>query len=151
MAHHSIVFHLIKVAKRLQNTLGLKTDSFELSPSEASALIVIETHKNISQVAIALKLHLKPASIVRLIDELETMNLVVRVTPEGDRRKYVIKLTSKGVSEVKIIRERIQQIDGYIKNKLTKEEFKLLFSALDKLSEDADITLENLNKKGGEQ
>ncbi len=136
--NHTIVFHLIKTAKRLQNTLGLKSEELDLSPSEASALLIIDFQKNTNQIDIALKLHLKPASIVSLIDELEKLKLVTRRTPKDDRRKYQIKLTDKGKQEVKKIREQTNKLEEIIRKKLT---------AIEKLSEDPRLEEEMASHK----
>ncbi|OGD88138.1 hypothetical protein A3J17_05050 [Candidatus Curtissbacteria bacterium RIFCSPLOWO2_02_FULL_40_11] len=144
---HTIVFHLIKVSKKIQNALGLKSDTYDLSPSEASTLLIIDSKKDTSQIDIALKLHLKPASIVSLIDELEKLNLVSRKTTEGDRRKYDIQLTEKGKEGVKKIRFQTNRIEELIRSKLTENEIKTFFNALEKLSDDNDLNLENFAGK----
>lgn len=150
MAEHTIVFHLLKVSKRMQKALGLKTQSFELSSTQASALIVVATHKAINQVNIALKLNLRPASVVSLIDELESMNMLTRHAGKEDRRKYHIYITPKGREEVKKIRQRTLLIDDYIKSKLTNKEIENFISALDKLSDDDELNIEKLNIKSKE-
>jgi len=139
---HTLVFHLIKVSKRIQNSLGLKTGEYALSSSEASALLIIDSKGDTSQIDIALKLHLKPASIVSLIDELEKLKLVKRQTQKKDRRKYEITLTEKGKEEVKKIRARTQTIENAIKSKLTASEASALLSILGKLSDDIDLISE---------
>lgn len=144
---HTIVFHLIKVSKQIQNALGLKGDTYALSPSEASAILIIDAQKETSQIDIALKLHLKPASIVSLVDDLEKLKLVTRETKSTDRRKYQITLTEKGKEEVKKIRTRTNKIEEAIKNKLTENEVKTLFSVLEKLSGDLNLNFENSSGK----
>ena len=140
---HTLVFHLIDVSKRLRNELGLKSDMYGLSFSEASTLLIIDSQKDTSQIDIALKLHLKPASIVSLIDELEKLELVTRQTIKSDRRKYQIKMTEKGKQEVKFIRARTNKIEAVIRGKLTKNEHRTLFRVLEKLSDDFDVSLTN--------
>lgn len=144
---HTIVFHFIKVSKRLQNALGLKNDAYNLSHSEASALLIIDAKKETSQIDIALKLHLKPASIVSLIDELEKLKLVKREAAKQDRRRYQIKLTEKGHEEVKKIRVQTKNIEEAIKNRLTENEISTLSSILEKLSDDVELNLENISGK----
>ncbi len=142
MAHHTVVFHLIRAAKKLQNEVGFKTGVLDLSVSEASALLIIDSQKDPSQVDIALKLHLKPASVVTLVDELEKLALVTRTTTQNDRRKYQINLTEKGKEEVKKIKSQTSMIENYIKNILTANELEVLFNALEKLT----MSLESLPK-----
>lgn len=131
---HTLAFHLIKTSRQLQNVIGFKSTSVALSSSEASALLIIDSQKEISQIEIALKLHLKPASVVSLVDELEKLKLVSRSTIKKDRRKYQIQLTEKGVEQVKEIRKLANKLESFIRSKLSKEEVTTLFLALEKIS-----------------
>ena len=144
---HTIVFHLIRLAKKLQNEVGFKGNGLDLSVSEASALLIIDSQKDTSQIDIALRLHLKPASVVSLIDELEKLNLVTRQTAKSDRRKYQIILTEKGKAEVKKIRSQTNNLEKYIRDVLSLSEVKILYTALEKLSSSLDRLPKNLRAK----
>jgi len=144
---HTIVFHLIQASKKLQNQLRLKTGGVNLSVSEASTLLVIDSQKDTCQIDIALKLHLKPASIVSLIDELEKLKLVTRQTTKGDRRRYRIMLTEKGKAQVKKIKAQTNSMEKYIRGVLTPNESKVFYSALDKLSHNLDRLQDDLSAK----
>lgn len=141
---HTITFHLIRAAKKIQNELGLKTETVDLSSSEACALLIIDSQKDINQIDIAQKLHLAPASVVSLIDELENHQLVTRKTPKCDRRKYQICLTVKGLNQIKKIKAKTNEIEIQIKNKLSNTEIQTLHSALGKISGDYPTTQEHI-------
>lgn len=141
---HTLVFHLISVAKKLQKGIGFKSSASPLSYSQASALSVIDSQKDTSQKEIATRLHLEPASVVTLIDELEKINLVKRNSHNEDRRKYIISLTAKGKSKAVEIRKHVAKLDSYLKSQLTPKEVKTLETITDKLF----ISLDNW--KGGE-
>lgn len=144
---HTIVFHLIRVAKRIQNEIGFKAGGFNLSVSQASALLIIDSQKDTSQIDIALKLHLRPASIVSLVDELERLDLVTRKTTSTDRRRYQIILTEKGREEVKKIRARTNSLERYIRSVLTAKEAELLYEGLSKLATSLDKIPTNLGSQ----
>ena len=131
---HTLAFHLMRTSRKLQNAIGFKSSGLDLSPSEASALLIIDSQKDTSQIEIALKLHLKPASVVSLIDKLENHNLVSRKPFAKDRRRYDIELTQKGRQQVKIIRDQASKLEGFVKKALTKNEVNTLFTALEKIS-----------------
>lgn len=79
---HTLVFHIIGFARKIQKIIGFKAPPLSLSYSEAAALLIItDSKKDINQTEIASRLHLEPASIVSLIDELEKLGLVKRVAP----------------------------------------------------------------------
>lgn len=131
---HTIAFHLIRVAKKIQNEIGFKAGGFNLSVSQASTLLIIDSQKDTSQIDISIKLHLRPASIVSLVDELEKLDLVTRQTTSTDRRRYKIILTEKGKAEVKKIRARSNILEKYIRSVLTANEARVLYGALSKLA-----------------
>jgi DNA-binding MarR family transcriptional regulator len=82
--------------QELQKAIGFKSQPIPLSYSQASALSVIRDVRQTSQAELAQKLHLEPASIVTLIDELEKLGLAERHVHKNNRRKYQIKLTNSG-------------------------------------------------------
>src|SRR3990170_1450477 len=130
---HTFVFHIIGLARKIQKVIGFKSPPLSLSYSEASALLVIDSQKNISQREIAAKLHLEPASVVTLIDELEKLDLVKRQSPDGDRRKYHIVLTDDGKRKVRQIKKRIHQLEDALRGKLSQKEIASFFPILEKL------------------
>lgn len=130
---HTIVFHSISLGKKMQKAIGLKAPHLGLSYSQASALTVLESGKNISQSEIASRLSLEPATIVTLVDELERLKLVRRLSHNHDRRKYHISLTTKGQEIAKKIKSRSTKLESFLRNKLTKNEAKLIMNIHEKL------------------
>src|SRR3989344_5907956 len=118
---HTLIFHSIDVAKRIQKVIDFKCPPLSLSHSQASALLVIDSQREITQKELASKLRLEPATIVTLIDELERLKLVQRVT-NADRRKYNIALTTAGKDKIKQIKAKTNQLDSFLKDKLSKQE-----------------------------
>ena len=141
---HTLIFHSIDVGKRIQKVIDFKCPPLSLSHSQASALLVIDSQREITQKELASKLRLEPATIVTLIDELERLKLVQRVT-NADRRKYNIALTTAGKDKIKQIKAKTNQLDSFLKNKLSKQELANLHSILSKL------TIALSEWKGGEK
>ena len=133
MVKHTFVFHVIGLAKKIQKVIGFKSPPFSLSYSEASALLTIDSQKDINQREIAARLHLEPASVVSLIDELEKANLVKRESPDQDRRKYHIVLTAAGRRKLRQIKSRAFQLDNTLRSKLKAKEVASFFATLEKL------------------
>ncbi len=148
---HTIVFHLIGVSKELQKAFGFKSQSLPLSYSQAMSLLVIDTEPQINQAKIAIKLHLEPASVVTLIDELEKLNLVSRTSVKNNRRQYQIKLTKKGNVHVQKIRSQAENLEKFIKRQLKTADSNSLKNSLEKLTESLNSLKNSQNiKKGGE-
>ncbi len=135
---HTLVFHLIGLSKKLQRSIGLKSQPNPLSYSQAAAMLVIDSLDKTSQIEIARKLHLQPASIVTLIDELERLKLVERHIQPGNRRTYQIKLTDPGKAEIIKVRNQAFKVEVFIKSQLTKKEYQSFISIIEKLSQGID-------------
>lgn len=132
---HTIVFHSINFAKRLQKAIGFKAAPLFLSYSEATALLIIDSSKNTIQKEIATKLNLEPASVVNLLDKLEKLNLVKREITKKDRRKHQISLTKEGQKAVRQIQSKALSLDNYLKRHLSVQELQNFTRTLEKLSE----------------
>ena len=151
---HTIVFHSINLAKKMRKAIGLKLENPSFSYSQSSALLAIDSQNEISQREIASRLHLQPASVVSLIDELERLKLVLRKPTRFDRRKYHITLTSQGKSFADKIRREASQLENFLREKLGSKDAEKFFSTIERISSYIDEWQEKINtlefKKGGE-
>ena len=130
---HTIVFHIIGLAKKVQKATGFKSSVSPLSYSQAASLLVIESQKDISQQELASRIHLEPATIVNLIDELEKLKLVKRELLSGNRRKYRIVLTQLGEAKVEQIRGQTKKLENFLRNSLGAKESEKFYSTIEKL------------------
>jgi len=146
---HTLVFHLIGLSKKLQKAIGLNSPASSLSYSQATSLLVLDANAKVSQIDLAKTLHLQPASIVPLIDELEGLNLVKRHTHPQNRRAYQILLTDLGKKEAKKVKKQTSRIENFVKSKLTSFEYQAFTQAVNKLSAGLDNP-DNQNPKSQE-
>lgn len=130
---------MIGVSKELQKAIGFKSQALPLSHSQATSLLVINSDPQISQAQIAQRLHLEPATVVTLVDELEKLNLVSRTSLKNNRRQYQIKLTKKGLAQAQAIKSQSENLDKFIKKQLTARKAKSFLDNLEKLSESLNI------------
>ena len=151
---HTIVFHTINVAKKMRKAIGLKLGNPPFSYSQSSALLAIDSQKEISQREIASRLHLQPASVVSLIDELERLKLVIRKPTSLDRRKYNITLTPEGKTLAGKIRREASQLENFLREKLGSNDAEKFFLTIENISLYIDQWHERVNNtksaKGGE-
>lgn len=151
---HTIVFHTINLAKKMRKAIGVKLGNPPFSYSQSSALLAINSQKEISQREIASRLQLQPASVVSLIDELERLKLVIRKPTSFDRRKYNITLTPEGKTFAYKIRQEASQLENFLREKLGSNEAEKFFLAIETISSYIDKWQENVEtikfKKGGE-
>lgn len=136
---HTLAFHTISLAKKIQKNIYTKDPGFSLSFSEASALLIVDSSGQTSQSDIAARLNLEPASVVTLIDKLEQLKLVKRTIISTNRRKHRIDLTPKGKLVVTKIKKRTKQLDNFLRENLGEKEFQNLHAILEKL----DISIDS--------
>ena len=143
---HTLVFHLIDLGKKLQKA-GFSNQPQSLSYSQATTLVVINSQREICQNEIADKLHLKPATIVSLVDELEKLKLVKRQQVVNNRRKYQIILTKQGNLLVGEITKQIKALENYLRNQLTPVEREKLYKTVEKLTSSLENWPTNISYK----
>lgn len=141
---HSLVFHLIRLGKKIQKRIDFTIPPPPLSYSQAAAILAIFLEQGMNQSEIAARLHLEPASVVTLVDELERVKLVKRVTQNSDRRKYLIELTQRGEVKAKSIKQTVANLDKQIRSALNTKQEETFANAIER------ITLYLENMKGGE-
>lgn len=138
------MYHTINLGTKVQKALGHKSYPYSLGHTQATTILLLSQKGPICQNEIASHLHIKPASTVTLIDELEKQKLVKREATNNDRRRYRITLTQKGHRAVVGILEARKKLNTFIKNSFSPQELKTLLQLNEKLSACLD------NWEGGE-
>lgn len=138
MSQHTAIFHTIALARKLQKVIGFKSPPINLTYSQASAILVISSAEAINQKEIAQSLHLEPASVVTLIDDLENTGLVKRQSADGDRRRYQIVLTAKGKKSAQAVKLLSKNLENFLKSKVTQRNYDTFFATVSTLHQALD-------------
>ncbi|MDX2161008.1 MAG: MarR family transcriptional regulator [bacterium] len=77
-------------------------EGFHLTPSQFSLLMLLDPFEGHNLIRLAERLLVARSTITRLIDQLELLGIVHRVSDPNDRRAQQVRLTEKG----SLIRER---------------------------------------------
>ena len=79
-----------------------------VSEAASAPLIWIERlGDSVRQTALAEAIGIEGASLVRLMDELETSGLITRATDPSDRRANAVKLTERGMAVVREVNDAL--------------------------------------------
>jgi DNA-binding MarR family transcriptional regulator len=105
-----------------------------LSPFHFAVLALLEEDPRETQAAIADALGYDRSHVVRLLDELEERDLVVRKRDPDDRRRHVVKMTADGRKALAKLRTIVSRLEGRFLAPLDAEERDALHGLLVRLA-----------------
>ncbi|NOS55260.1 MAG: MarR family transcriptional regulator [Cyclobacteriaceae bacterium] len=131
-----VLYYLIdktnKVARRYSQEAFVKA-GYDITVDQWLVLKKIWDNKEINQVALATALFKDTASITRILQILVRKKLVKKESKEGDRRHYLLSLTTKGEQFFKKVLEMVKSMrtQGVIDfSDAEKEQIKKLLSRM---------------------
>ena len=134
-----LAFLIAQVGSHAQNSFGKRVDSLGLRLAHVGVLKAIFAAGGLTQRELGDALGMFPSNLVRLIDELETKELVRRGDNESDRRSYTLVLTKKGQSVASELIALTQAHQDHICAALTQPERRELTRLLRKIARDQGL------------
>ncbi len=132
--HDSLGYAIQRAKVRTYEMLFAAYGEDTISPARMTALSIIGTQPGTNQSALAEQLRITRASIVKVIDNLEALELVERRSIPGDRRSYSLLLTEKGRQELLSLYEKTRRYEVRIAQDLSPDERALLIELLDRVA-----------------
>lgn len=120
----------VRTYEMLFQMLGPKA----ITPARLSALSIISTRSGINQSELAAELRITRASVVKVIDTLESLGFVERRSIADDRRSYALVVTGPGKNELLGMRQRLTAYELAIASRLTTAERTQLMALLGKVA-----------------
>ena len=105
-----------------------------LSPFHYAVLALLEEDPRETQAAIADALGYDRSHVVRLLDELEERDLVVRKRDPEDRRRHVVKMTPEGRKMLAKLRAIVSRLEDHFLAPLDRDERAALHALLVRLA-----------------
>lgn len=87
---------VIKTSRRMRTLFNARVSERGLTYPRARALAVLARHPMPTQTELACQLQLESATVVRLLDGMERLDLIERLPAPGDRRAKIVRLTPTG-------------------------------------------------------
>ena len=113
----------------------VQVDKFNLTAPESGVLYLLSTGTVMNQLTLGQELGIDKASIVKIIDKLEKMELVKRVVSQIDRRSKNVTLTSKGKTMIDKVRTLRSEIEDEIFETFSREDKNHIRRLIPKLLE----------------
>lgn len=107
-----------------------------ISPARMTALSMIGDQDGISQSALAERLGIARASIVKVVDALEAAGLIERKSVPEDRRSYALSLTRIGRTQLIEYGRQVAEVEKALAVRLTESERRQLIELLGKVGRD---------------
>lgn len=93
--------HII-FAQHWQN--GFRDQGWAITPVQGGMLVMIATHPDITQAALARRLGVEAPTLQAALDKLVAQDLVRRARPAGERRSFHLQLTAPGAQALAEVR-----------------------------------------------
>ncbi len=107
--------------------------SLDLTQKQAATLWLIHSNAGVAQVSVAAALGMDRATMMAIVDRLESRGLVIRKRSSTDRRRQELYLTPAGQNMLRKAKARIAKHEERFRSLFTAAEFDSLLNALQKL------------------
>jgi DNA-binding MarR family transcriptional regulator len=121
----------------------------KFSKTEIFSLLLIEKKKEIIMTELAEYIHSPLSTATGIINRLVKDDYIIRERSEQDRRIVVLKLSEKGIEEIKRLKELIAKYINKVASKLTQEEIQFLAHIAGKILD--ILTEESIAQPAGQQ
>jgi len=132
----SLAYEIKKAQVRSYEVLFGLFGADALSPGRMTALCIIGNQPGINQSALADALRVNRASVVKVIDALQSLGYVERQSIPDDRRSYALAVTPRGREELRRLTALSRRYEDMIGAQLTGRERKTLIRLLAKVAAD---------------
>jgi len=130
-----ISFLLAQVGSHASKQFAKRLFSLGLAPPHAGILRRLAQSSGLSQRELATQLGMHASRLVAVVDELESLGLVVREGNADDRRSYSLRLTAKGAEVMGEVGKISKQHNEEICAALNPEERETLSSLLQRIAD----------------
>ena len=133
-------FLLAQVGAHAAKQFAARLAPLGLTPPHAGILRRLANSSGISQRELASELGMHASRLVGVVDEMESLGLVVRKGNTGDRRTYSLQITGKGKETLEEIGKIGRQHNDALCAALSAEERKTLVDLLQRIADQQGLT-----------
>jgi DNA-binding MarR family transcriptional regulator len=131
---------LAQVGAHAARQFAERLTPLKLTPPHAGILRRLAQSSGVSQRELAAQLGMHASRLVGVVDEMESLGLVVREANTDDRRTYSLQITPKGRETLKEIAKISHQHNEALQAALTPEERETLAALLQRIADQQGLT-----------
>jgi DNA-binding MarR family transcriptional regulator len=133
-------FLLAQVGAHAARQFAERLSPLKLTPPHAGILRRLAQSSGISQRELAAQLGMHASRLVGVVDEMESLGLIVREGNTDDRRTYSLQITPKGRETLKEIGKISYQHNETLLAALTPDERQTLATLLQRIADQQGLT-----------
>jgi DNA-binding MarR family transcriptional regulator len=132
------LLQLLRLSKRCGHLLEVRLEPLGLTRSQGRALTALAERGEMTAKELLPPVCVEPASMTRLLQDLESDGLVERRPHPTDGRSSILSLTGRGREAQREVMRIVEEADAAVMVALSEEESEHLKAALGRLSEHLD-------------
>lgn len=121
-----------RVSKKMADMFNERLAAFGVTRVQWIAMYYLLKYGVMSQKDLADRMDLKESTVARLVDRMESENLIERIKDASDRRVTNIELTKSGRKRIEELLPEGQKMSDFFSNGITDEEIEVFKRVLDK-------------------
>ena len=131
----SVVFGLRRAQLSLQRR-GLRSLSGgQIGPAEFGVMTLCSVNPGIAQVQVAAALDVDKASVVALVDRLESLGWLIRRRSHTDRRRHGLHLTGEGTRSLTLLQQQAGQVESGVRENFSASEWTQFLEFLGRIGD----------------
>lgn len=127
-----ICFINSKVSKKMADIFNERLLQHGVTRVQWIAMFYLLKYGSMSQKELGDRMDIKESTVARLIDRMESEELIERIKDKADRRITYIDLTQKGKQRIEELLPEGQKMSDFFSNGITEEEIGVFKRVLDK-------------------
>lgn len=121
-----------RVSKKMADMFNERLATFGVTRVQWIAMYYLLKYGVMSQKDLADRMDLKESTVARLVDRMESENLIERIKDASDRRVTNIELTESGRKRMEELLPEGQKMSDFFSKGITDEEIEVFKRVLDK-------------------
>ena len=132
-----IIFELSKAENKIKNHMQkkIKEKGVLISAGQSGVLFLLEKANRLKMSELGRLLKIDNSAITRVVDRLVKNGLVTREPNPDDRRQFLISITDKGRTDIKVVGKVANETNAAIREGFSDEEISVFLRVLSSFSE----------------